>query len=92
MQNNIWKLYKIIDKNKTVRIYSYSFNQYGEPGGIRTPDPWLRRPMLYPTELLTHIVKCQKFFMTINIIAYILFIVNKKLFKICQKYTFYNNN
>jgi hypothetical protein len=26
----------------------------GEPGGIRTPDPWLRRPMLYPTELLTH--------------------------------------
>ena len=27
----------------------------GEPGGIRTPDPWLRRPMLYPTELLTHL-------------------------------------
>ena len=25
------------------------------PGGIRTPDPRLRRPMLYPTELLAHI-------------------------------------
>ena len=24
-------------------------------GGIRTPDPRLRRPLLYPTELLTHI-------------------------------------
>ena len=24
-----------------------------EPGGIRTPDPRLRRPLLYPTELLT---------------------------------------
>ena len=27
----------------------------GEPGGIRTPDPQLRRLLLYPTELLTHI-------------------------------------
>ena len=25
--------------------------------GIRTPDPRLRRPLLYPTELLNHIVK-----------------------------------
>ena len=24
---------------------------FGTPGGIRTPDPRLRRPMLYPTEL-----------------------------------------
>ena len=24
----------------------------GTPGGIRTPDPRLRRPLLYPTELL----------------------------------------
>ena len=29
----------------------------GDPGGIRTPDPRLRRPLLYPTELLNHIVK-----------------------------------
>ena len=28
---------------------------YGEPAGIRTPDPRLRRPVLYPTELLTHV-------------------------------------
>ena len=27
---------------------------YGEPGGVRTPDPALRRRVLYPTELLTH--------------------------------------
>ena len=27
---------------------------YGEPGGNRTPDPRLRRPVLYPAELLTH--------------------------------------
>ena len=26
-----------------------------EPEGIRTPDPRLRRPLLYPTELLDHI-------------------------------------
>ena len=26
----------------------------GDPGGIRTPDPRLRRPLLYPTELLNH--------------------------------------
>jgi hypothetical protein len=24
----------------------------GVPGGIRTPDRWLRRPLLYPAELL----------------------------------------
>lgn len=28
----------------------------GESGGIRTPDPRLRRPVLYPTELLTHVI------------------------------------
>ncbi len=27
----------------------------GEPTGIRTPDTRLRRPLLYPTELWTHI-------------------------------------
>lgn len=27
----------------------------GDPGGIRTPDPRLRRPLLYPTELLNHL-------------------------------------
>ena len=26
--------------------------RFGEPGGIRTPDLRLRRPLLYPTELL----------------------------------------
>jgi hypothetical protein len=23
----------------------------GAPGGIRTPDQWLRKPLLYPAEL-----------------------------------------
>ena len=27
-----------------------------DPEGIRTPDPRLRRPLLYPAELLTHAV------------------------------------
>ena len=29
-------------------------NKNGEPTGIRTPDTRLRRPLLYPTELWTH--------------------------------------
>ena len=28
--------------------------QENEPEGIRTPDPRLRRPLLYPAELQTH--------------------------------------
>ena len=31
-----------------------SSSLFGEPGGIRTPDLRLRRPLLYPAELLTH--------------------------------------
>ena len=30
-------------------------NEIGEPTGIRTPDTRLRMPLLYPTELWTHI-------------------------------------
>ena len=26
----------------------------GAPGGIRTPDQWLRKPLLYPAELRAH--------------------------------------
>ena len=29
-------------------------NRFDEPEGIRTPDPRLRRPLLYPAELQTH--------------------------------------
>ena len=38
---------------------------YGEPGGIRTPDPRLRRALLYPAELQTHFAR------THSILAYI---------------------
>ena len=34
------------------QVCAFVFN--GDPGGIRTPDPRLRRPLLYPTELLNH--------------------------------------
>ena len=30
------------------------------PEGIRTPDPRLRRPLLYPAELQAHLLPCQK--------------------------------
>ena len=30
------------------------------PGGTRTPDPRLRRPLLYPAELQTHINRLEK--------------------------------
>ena len=32
-------------------------NIYGERTGIRTPDTRLRRALLYPAELCTHIIK-----------------------------------
>ena len=46
--------------NYTHRVYSVRYQIFklpeffGEPGGIRTPDLRLRRPLLYPTELLIH--------------------------------------
>ena len=42
--NNISK------KNQEINTLDF----FGEPGGIRTPDTGLRRPVLYPPELLTH--------------------------------------
>ena len=35
-----------------IRFVNGSRFRKNEPGGIRTPDPRLRRPLLYPTELL----------------------------------------
>ena len=40
-----------------LRSNQLSYTRHGAPEGIRTPDPRLRRPMLYPTELQTHV--CQ---------------------------------
>ena len=37
--------------NDFIRFSELALN---EPEGIRTPDPRLRRPLLYPTELQTH--------------------------------------
>ena len=42
------------------------FECFGEPTGIRTPDPRLRRPVLYPTELLTHMLNDNNYNSTKN--------------------------
>ena len=34
---------------------AWGLHSFGDPGGIRTPDPRLRRPLLYPTGLLDHV-------------------------------------
>ncbi len=39
----------------TIFHYNRKIILPNEPEGIRTPDPRLRRPLLYPTELRTHI-------------------------------------
>ena len=61
-------------------------NPFGEPEGIRTPDPWLRRPMLYPTELLTH------FYWTKYIIAQIFTNVNENNIKTLLKILYFLAN
>ena len=52
------KIKLIVDKIKPYKLLNfnslYGF-EFGEPGGSRTPDTRLRRPVLYPTELLTQI-------------------------------------
>ena len=49
-------------QNKTIQNIDISilvwFFDSGGPRGIRTPDPTLRRRVLYPTELLAHF-KCR---------------------------------
>jgi transposase len=37
--------------NNKARITTRKAYGFGTPGGIRTPDTWLRRPPLYPAEL-----------------------------------------
>ena len=38
------------------RILKSNYDKYGVPGEIRTPDPRLRRALLYPAELLGPII------------------------------------
>ena len=40
----------------TAKLFNSFAVFFYEPGGIRTPDPRLRRPLLYPTELQTQIL------------------------------------
>ena len=39
---------------KTVVINHSTNHPFGASGQTRTVDAWLRRPLLYPTELLRH--------------------------------------
>ena len=41
-------------KSSALPTWRYPNVFYGMPAGIRTPDPRLRRAMLYPAELQTH--------------------------------------
>ena len=52
---NIFPTCKETKNAKTLENKGFSVIFNGDPGGIRTPDPRLRRPLLYPTELLNHI-------------------------------------
>ena len=40
--------------------------KFGEPTGIRTPDTRLRRPLLYPTELWTHMERMMRIELTLS--------------------------
>ena len=40
---------------KTVVINHSTNHPFGASGQTRTVDTWLRRPLLYPTELLRHL-------------------------------------
>ena len=42
---------------KKPQAYCLQLSHLNVPEGIRTPDPRLRRPLLYPTELRTHFHK-----------------------------------
>ena len=45
----------------TIMKFLFHFCERNEPEGIRTPDPRLRRPLLYPAELQTHFWKDELF-------------------------------
>lgn len=60
-------------------IHINNWYVYGVPGEIRTPDRRLRRPLLYPAELLRQFLFNQLVIKTIFIIWYIIFKVNKQI-------------
>ena len=63
-----------------MRLLGFIYICYGEPGGIRTPDPRLRRALLYPAELQTHVLT------TLSILAHLLAICQEELNKILQNF------
>ena len=57
-----------IPHNQVGLLYSLCFfkKNSGEPTGIRTPDTRLRRPLLYPTELWTHMERMMRIELTLS--------------------------
>ncbi len=54
------------NKKAIFKIAFFKILTIGGPGGVRTPDPTLRRRVLYPTELLTHLLNDNKYNTTKN--------------------------
>ena len=50
----------------TAWLYPIVCKKNGEPTGIRTPDTRLRRPLLYPTELWTHMERMMRIELTLS--------------------------
>lgn len=44
---------------KTGALTNVLIPHIGTPGGTRTPDTGFRRPVLYPTELLGHLISSE---------------------------------
>ena len=40
-----------VEKNKGLKFFNFKPLEFGAPGRIRTRDPLVRSPVLYPTEL-----------------------------------------
>ena len=59
-REGFWTL-DLQDHNLALHQLSYSRHTIGAPGGTRTPDTRLRRPLLYPAELQAHVRLCVTF-------------------------------
>ena len=51
-------LVNAFDDSEAVTYYAFCFGFAGTPGGIRTHDPWFRRPVLYPLSYRRTIEEC----------------------------------
>jgi hypothetical protein len=57
-----WGQEKYEGKTELLKCYANTLNLLGAPGGIRTPGPRIRSPMLYPAELRAQEGKMRKLY------------------------------